>query len=89
MSITSGCNLFLDEDNQAYHASDHLPFTILAYGNGAGANKLEVNGDGDIVRPELPESLDYDYKNPSGIPLGSETHGGDDVGIWAIGKRER
>jgi len=75
----------LDEDNQAYHASDHLPFTILAYGNGAGANKLEVNGDGDIVRPELPESLDYDYKNPSGIPLGSETHGGDDVGIWAIG----
>ena len=32
------------------------------------------------------EPLDYDYKSSSGIPLGSETHGGDDVGIWAIGE---
>ena len=25
------------------------------------------------------------YKQPSAQPIGSETHGGDDVGIWAIG----
>ena len=29
---------------------------------------------------------DYAYKQASAIPLSSETHGGDDVGIWATGK---
>merc|ERR1711915_436977 len=55
------------------------------YGNGAGFALNTVEGD-KIKRHEVPsKSLDYDYQQPSGIPLASETHGGGDVGIWAKG----
>ena len=62
----------------------------MTYGNGAGfnANQAEVDEDYElyIQRGPVPEeSLDYEYKFPSSAPLSSETHGGDDVGIWAIG----
>jgi len=70
----------------AEHASDHESFTILGYGNGHGFEKNTVSPDGDIVRPATPEeSRDYHYTQASAVPLSSETHGGDDVGIWAAG----
>ena len=31
------------------------------------------------------DDLYLSYLQPSGQPLDSETHGGDDVGIWAVG----
>jgi len=72
----------LYESNEQVMAADDKPFTILSYGNGGGSRPT----DGGLQRPEMPgEPLDYDYKSSSGIPLSSETHGGDDVGIWAIG----
>ena len=30
---------------------------------------------------------DYTYLNSGGVPLKKETHGGDDVGIWAKGRQ--
>merc|ERR1711953_277591 len=41
-----------------------------------------------VVRKDpssIPNYLEMDFKNPSPVPIGSESHGGDDVGIYAIG----
>jgi alkaline phosphatase len=55
------------------------PFTTLGYGNGLGAKR----GD----RPILTEGmvLDPNYKQEANIPLLAETHGGEDVAIFATG----
>ncbi len=55
------------------------PYTTLSYANGPGAR----TGD----RPVLtnPQVILPDYKQESNMPLKSETHGGEDVAIYAIG----
>lgn len=57
-----------------------LPYTTLGYANGPGY----VGGKG---RPDLTavDTADPDYKQESIVPLSAESHGGDDVGIWALG----
>src|SRR5690606_9906189 len=42
---------------------------------------------GDDRRPDLSgvDTTGPDYLQEATVPMGSETHGGDDVGIWAIG----
>ena len=59
---------------------DGLPYTTLVYANGPGYV-------GDNGRPDLSQvdTTGPDYLQEATVPLGSETHGGDDVGIWAIG----
>ncbi len=56
-----------------------LPYTTLAYANGPGHA-----GPG---RPDLSgvDTTDPDYLQEAMVPLDSETHGGDDVGVWARG----
>src|SRR5690606_31359289 len=58
---------------------DGLPYTTLAYANGPG----HVPGP----RPDLHEvdTEDPDYRQEALVPRGGESHGGDDVGIWARG----
>jgi alkaline phosphatase len=58
---------------------DKKPFTTLGYANGPGAVKGE--------RPSLTqdEAVKPDYKQESRISFTSETHGGEDVAIFAIG----
>jgi alkaline phosphatase len=60
-------------------AQDGKPYTTLGYGNGPGA----VAGE----RPDLTavDTQAPDFKQQSLIPLGSETHGGEDVAIFARG----
>jgi len=55
------------------------PYTTLGYANGPGAR-----GNG---RPNQSEEsvTGPDYKQEAGIPLSSETHGGEDVAVFAIG----
>ncbi len=55
-----------------------LPRTTLTYANGPGAK---------TVRPDLNEvdTADPDYKQEAIVPLDSETHGGEDVAIFATG----
>lgn len=58
---------------------DKKPFTTLGYGNGPGSV------GGERPAPTQEEVLKPDYKQQTLIPFGSETHGGEDVAIFAIG----
>lgn len=78
-----------------------LPYTTLSYANGpgySGATDQQAEGPKRFPhqvsgaqaahgRPDLREvnTEDPDYLQESPMPTGSETHGGDDVGVWASG----
>jgi alkaline phosphatase len=55
------------------------PYTTLGYGNGKG-----YRGG---TRPDLTEEqvTNPDYKQEAAVPLLDETHGGEDVAIFATG----
>ncbi|XP_004701896.1 intestinal-type alkaline phosphatase-like [Echinops telfairi] len=61
-------------------ALDGKAYTSILYGNGPG-----YAGPGP--RPDVNESLSLDpgYKQQSAVPLSSETHGGEDVAMFARG----
>jgi alkaline phosphatase len=63
---------------------DGLPYTTLGYANGPGHVDPATTRKG---RPDLT-SVDteaLDYLQEAHVPMSAETHGGDDVGIWARG----
>lgn len=67
-----------------------LPYTTLSYANGPGYRDASADRSGvqpAVGRPDLTDvdTSDPDYLQETIVPLGSETHGGDDVGIWARG----
>ena len=67
------------ERGQLALALDKKPYTVLQYANGPGAKAGER---ADLSKTDV---LDVDFVQQALIPLGSETHAGEDVGIWAIG----
>jgi alkaline phosphatase len=78
-----------------------LPYTTLFYGNGpgyagrsyqqpAGPKKHLHKASGFEVASGRPDLAEVDTTHPDHlqeamVPLASETHGGDDVGVWASG----
>lgn len=58
---------------------DGKPYTTLGYANGPG----HVPG----ARPHLGDvdTAAMDYRQEAVVPLKSESHGGEDVGVWASG----
>ncbi len=68
-------------DVSAAKDTNGVAYTALAYANGPG------HRDGARVDPRLdaPAATDPDYLQEGLIPLGSETHSGEDVTIYAIG----
>ncbi|MGQ4583028.1 alkaline phosphatase [Lysobacter sp. F60174L2] len=78
-----------------------MPYTTLSYANGpgyTGASKSQPAGpksfphdaDGYQAANGRPDLTDVDttapdYMQEALVPTGSESHGGDDVGIWARG----
>lgn len=78
-----------------------LPYTTLGYANGpgytgasasqpAGSKRFPHPGRGYQPahgRPDLTDvdTTDPDYMQESTVPLSAESHGGEDVGIWARG----
>ncbi len=62
-------------------ADDGLPYTTLGYANGPG------NDDGSVGRSDLSavDTTAPDYQPQVTVPLSSETHGGEDVAIYAVG----
>lgn len=84
-----------NESSPAYAlADDGLPYTTLGYKN--GGRRLPEESNSDCVPPRCkvhPKRLDLtetdtqvkSYVHESLIPLGSETHGGEDVAIFAGG----
>lgn len=70
--------------NNAQNGLDRLPYSTLSYANGPGYSQfIEKNG----VRKNLQE-IDMQLQTfmyPATIPLKDETHGGDDVAVFASG----
>lgn len=69
-------------------ADDGKPYSVVGYLNGAGS-VLTEQADGSYfgTRPNVTqeEALDVDYLQQALIPMGSETHSGEDVASWAKG----
>ena len=70
--------------------ADGLPYTTLGYANGPGACRLEGETDEaelDCSRQDLSDvdTTTNDFLQPALIPMGSETHAGEDVAVFARG----
>ncbi len=65
---------------------DEKAYTTLSYANGPGAI---IAGDISDGRPEpsAEEVTGKDYRQQAAIPTGSETHGGQDVPVYASGPK--
>ncbi len=57
-----------------------LPYTTLGYANGPGYRGPQARANLSSV-----DTTALNYLQEATVPLGSETHGGEDVGIWARG----
>ncbi|KAL6454947.1 hypothetical protein MHYP_G00366110, partial [Metynnis hypsauchen] len=62
-------------------ADDRLPFTSILYANGPGY--VHVNGTRANV--SAVDYFDEEYMQQAAVPLDAETHGGEDVAIYAKG----
>ncbi|PIK58321.1 hypothetical protein BSL78_04762, partial [Apostichopus japonicus] len=75
--------------NDIYMGDDGLPFSTLAYMNGPGAPQVHEAFNKTGKRPDLTnvDTEDPHYLQDALVPLVEleETHGGQDVGIFAIG----
>ncbi|MGH6644783.1 MAG: alkaline phosphatase, partial [Bradyrhizobium sp.] len=69
-------------------AADGKPYTTLSFGNGPGSIcKVQADKTWLCDRADLTkvDTTNPDFLQPSLTPLGSETHGGEDVAIFAGG----
>jgi alkaline phosphatase len=80
-----------DADGQ-FRADDGKPYTTLAYANGPGSvvaprtkGQTKPIPIGSRADPSKEDTTDRNYRQQSTVPLESETHGGDDVAIYAWG----
>lgn len=64
-------------------AVDGKPYTTLGYANGPGGLYKDEDGDGEHARP-VPET-GITARQQALVPLGAETHGGEDVALFATG----
>nr|WP_321508980.1 alkaline phosphatase [uncultured Hyphomonas sp.] len=73
-------------DGTPSKALDGKPYTTLGYMNGPGACTATEDGF-DCTRKDLTgvDTTDKDFLQQSLYPMWSETHGGDDVAIFASG----
>ena len=71
----------IDVDGKPILAADGKPYTTIGFANGPGAS------DKPEERAEITmeEATSPDFKQQALVPLPSETHGGEDLGIYAIG----
>jgi len=66
-------------------AADGKPYTTLGYANGPGSILPGQKTAGQRPEPKPEEAADLNYRQQAAIPSGSETHGGQDVVIYATG----
>ncbi|XP_022104179.1 alkaline phosphatase-like [Acanthaster planci] len=66
---------------------DGLPFTTITYGNGPGgvAEQISYNTAGKRRNLTEEDTGSPRFVQPAIVPLGIETHGGEDVAIYANG----
>ncbi|MBA6411253.1 alkaline phosphatase [Pseudoalteromonas sp. 5Ae-yellow] len=76
-------------------AADDMPYTTVGYTNGGGFRNLGSETDADAGYAFVPvtgrvDLTDVDTTTPGFhqealVPMGSETHAGEDVGVYAMG----
>ncbi|KAH8271213.1 hypothetical protein KR018_001446, partial [Drosophila ironensis] len=73
--------------NDGQLAADDLPYATLSYANGPGYDSNYSREKGAVKRKNLRHinMKNKDFMFPSAVPLASETHGGDDVAVFASG----
>ena len=73
-------------DGSPLTGSDGKPYTTLGYMNGMSACR-PVDGKLDCTREDLTnvDTAAKDFRQPALVPMYSETHGGEDVAIFATG----
>jgi alkaline phosphatase len=64
-------------------AADGKPYATLGYANGPGALYVDEDGDGEHARP-IPQT-GLAARQQATVPLGAETHAGEDVALFATG----
>jgi len=68
-----------DSDTPPSPAQDGRPYTTLGYYNGP----VQRHPDGAPLTQD--QVLDPDYRQQSAVPMGSETHSGEDIAAYALG----
>lgn len=71
--------------NNAQNGLDRLPYATLSYANGPGFTQLFDKTTGARKNLEDIDMQLQTFMYPSTIPLKDETHGGDDVAVFASG----
>lgn len=66
-------------------AGDGKTYTTLGYANGPGTVLAGQKKVGERHEPTAAEVKDLNYRQQATVPSGSETHGGQDVAIYAKG----
>ncbi|TNE66524.1 MAG: alkaline phosphatase [Alphaproteobacteria bacterium] len=69
------------KDGEYLMAKDGKPYTTVGYQNGPGA----IKGERETLTEE--QVMAPDFHQQAAYPTSSETHGGEDVGLFAIGPR--
>jgi alkaline phosphatase len=84
--------LVKEHDGHNTLAKDGKPYTVLGYANGPSAVFAGLEGGETEPKPAgkrpdltLANTANLEYLQPSLVPLESETHGGEDVAIYANG----
>lgn len=79
LGLVRGRNSFEGKPGKFALDKDGKPYTTLSYANGPGYRRG--------ARPDLREvdTQAPDYLQEALVPLGDESHSGEDVGIWADG----
>ncbi|KNC27332.1 hypothetical protein FF38_07241 [Lucilia cuprina] len=62
---------------------DNLPYTILSYANGPGYYSTYGPNGRKLITTKDTQKANFEYM--ATVPLNSETHGGDDVGVFVSG----
>ncbi len=86
VAISGGEGGGVDAEGHAL-ADDGLPYTTLAYANGPGSVMKGDRKTNKRPAPSPDEVLAMDYRQQALIPMAYETHGGQDVTIYASGPR--
>ncbi len=83
----------VDKNNNQSEDANGMPYTTVGYMNGRGFAMLETGGDTRYNTPAVSgrqdlteiDTTDQGYHQEALVPRSSETHAGEDVGIYATG----
>lgn len=77
------------DSNTPTLAMDGKPYTTISFANGKGYHHHNINQNkaqaGRSQSIDMVDTKDPDYHQEANVPLEYETHGGEDVAIYAIG----